>query len=109
MAQRKKTPEELELAAHNRLKGTICFHVSSTISQANCVLTMLNRFELTSEDTTELKTISELYESMVHIRNALNKYQSTVYVKLAIGQSPSSYKNRTPRSNYPKPKPYGTQ
>lgn len=103
MAQRKKTPEELELAAHNRLKGTICFHVASTISQTNCVLTMLNRFELTSEDTVELKAISELYESMAHIRNALNKYQSTVYVKLAIGQSPTSHKNKTPRS-----KPYGT-
>ena len=107
MTQRKKTLEELELAAHNRLKGTICFHVASTISQANCVLTMLNRFEQSSEDTAELKAISELYESMVHIRNALNKYQSTVYTKLAIGNSPSSYKNRTPRSNYSKPKPYG--
>lgn len=108
MTQRKKTPEELELAAHNRLKGTICFHVSSTLSQANCVLTMLNRFEQSSEDTTELKAISELYASMAHIRDALNKYQSTLYIKLEIGQSPTSHRNRTSRSNYSKPKPYGT-
>ncbi len=108
MTQRKKTPQELELAAHNRLKGTICFHIASTISQANCVLTMLNRFEQTSSDTSELKAISELYESMAHIRNALNKYQCALYTKLAVGQSPTSHKNRTPRSSYSKPKPYGT-
>ena len=104
MTQKKKSPAELELAAHNRLKGTICFHVASTLSQANCVLTMLNRFEQTSEDTTELKAISELYESMAHIRNALNKYQSTLYTKLDIGHSPTSCRNR----GYSKSKPYGT-
>lgn len=107
MSTRKKTPEELELAAHNQLKGTICFHVASTLSQANCVLTMLNRFEQSSETTAELKAISELYDSMAHIRNALNKYQSALYTKLEIGNSPTSNRTRTSRSSYSKPKPYG--
>jgi len=104
MTQKKKSPAELELAAHNRLKGTICFHVSSTISQANCVLTMLNRFEQSSEDIAELKATSELYAAMVNIRSALNKYQKLVYIKLDIGHSPTSCRNRV----YSKSKPYGT-
>lgn len=107
---RKKTPEELERAAHNRLKGTICFHVSSTLSQADCVLNMLNKFEESSESDSELKAISELYAAMIHIKNAIQKYQQSVYTKLEIGSSPTSYRNKCSRNSsyFNHTKQYGT-
>lgn len=107
MTHRKKSQEELAQAAHNRLKGTICFHVSSTLSQANCVLTMLNRFEQSSHDDAEQRAISDLYASMIHIRSAISHFQRSVYTKLEIGSSPTSYRNRSAKSSYFKPKSYG--
>lgn len=97
MAHRKKTLEELELAAHNRLKGTICFHVSSAISQLQVIKRKLTEYKSGAEYS-ELHELDCLINTLTHIEAATDRFKLTLYSKLDIGNSPSSYRSRPSRS-----------
>lgn len=103
MAQSKKTPEELELAAHNRLKGTICFHTSSAISQLEVLNIMINRYLQGCEDIEERKRVNKILLSLYPIISAAKRMRSYIYVQLDITRPKYLYTR-----NSRKPKPYGT-
>lgn len=104
MTHKKKTPEELELAAHNRLKGTISYHIASAISQLACIKRKLTEYRQ-GADCSEWDDIATLISILTHIESATQNFKSTTYSRLSIGESPSSARNRLPRK---KIKPYGT-
>lgn len=103
MAQRKKTPEELELAAHNRLKGTISYHIASAQSQLACIKRKLTDYKSGAEFS-ELDDIDSLVSSLTHIEAATQKFKEITYSRLSIGNSPSSNRTNTKK----KIKPYAT-
>ena len=98
MAQRKKTPEELEIAAHNRLKGTICFHVTSAISQLHVIENKLRDYYNGSNADGDRESVSSLLRSLAPIIATTKRFKIYLYIKLEIGNSPSSYRTRSPRS-----------
>jgi len=103
MATKKKTEEELQLATHNRLKGTICYHMSSAISQTMCINKMLQKYREGCELQTDKIDIDSLQSSILHIRSALKSFDTLTRSRLSIGESPSSIRNYKPRKNR---KPY---
>lgn len=98
MPKPKKTPEDLELATHNRLKGTICFHVTSAISQLRVLENKLKQFKVGCNDTDGRANTSTLLASLAAIQAATDRFKLTLYSRLEIGKSPSSYRNRSPRT-----------
>lgn len=103
MTQRKKTPAELEIAAHNRLKGTISYHIASTLSQLGCVKRKLSEY-ISGAEFSELDDIDSLIITLTHIEAATQKFKETTYSKLSIGDSPSSKRKYTKK----KIRPYAT-
>lgn len=104
MTHKKKTPEELELAAHNRLKGTISYHIASAQSQLACTKRKLSEY-MQGADYSEWDDIDSLIRTLTHIEAGTQRFKLMVYSRLSIGESPSSARNRHPRK---KIKPYGT-
>lgn len=98
MAQSKKPPEELELAAHNRLKGTICFHTASAISQLHVINEQLNKYLIGCADIEERQQVNKVLLALYPITSAAERFKTYLYSKLDIGNSPSSYRNRSPQS-----------
>lgn len=103
MTQRKKTPAELEVAAHNRLKGTISYHIASALSQLACIKRKLAEYKSGAEFS-ELDDIDSLLTTLTHIEAATQKFKETTYSKLSIGNSPSSKQTYTKK----KIRPYAT-
>ena len=102
MPQR-KTLEELELAAHNRLKGTISYHIASAQSQLACIKRKLSDY-MQGADCSELADITSLISILSRIESATQKFKETTYSRLSIGNSPSSKRTYAKK----KIKPYGT-
>lgn len=103
MAHKKKTPAELEIAAHNRLKGTISYHIASAQSQLACIKRKLGEYKSGAEFS-ELDDIDSLVSSLTHIEAATQKFKEITYSRLSIGNSPSSNRTNTKK----KIKPYAT-
>ena len=81
----KKTPQELELAAHNRLKGTICFHVQSALSQLGVIENKLRLYYNGCDCSIEQIQVNRLIDTVHHLYRATNNFKSTAYSKLEIG------------------------
>lgn len=102
MPQR-KTLEELEHAAHNRLKGTISYHIASAQSQLGCIKRKLSDYAVGAK-LSEVYDIDSLIISLTHIESATQKFKEVTYSKLSIGNSPSSNQPHIKK----KIKPYAT-
>jgi hypothetical protein len=105
MATKKKTEEELELAAHNRLKGTICYHMSSSRTQLRILNEKLNTYLIGCTDTEEKQRVNKVLLSLYQISSATDRLKAYLYAQLAIGESPSSGRNYKPRKSR---KPYAS-
>lgn len=103
MTHKKKTLEELELAVHNRLKGTISYHIASAQSQLACIKRKLIEYK-SGVEFSELDDIDSLIVTLAHIESATQKFKETTYIRLSIGNSPSSKRTYAKK----KIKPYGT-
>jgi len=107
----KKTPEELELATHNRLKGTISYHIASAQSQLGCINRMLIKYQEGLTTGSEYLALKDVQTVLGNIIVAVDKFGSFTRSRLSIRNSPSSYRNKLPKkksSLYKKP-PYGTR
>lgn len=105
MTHKKKTPEELEIAAHNRLKGTISYHIASAISQLTVLNEKLNAYLAGCTEIEETQKVTKTLLALYPISAAMKRFKTYTYTQLSIGESPSSARNRHPRK---KIKPYGT-
>lgn len=104
MTHKKKTPEELEIAAHNRLKGTISYHIASAQSQLGVLNIKLNEYLKGCDDIEERQRVNKALLALYPIDSALKRFKGYTYIQLSIGNSPSSKRTYTKK----KIKPYAT-
>lgn len=95
MSSKKATAEQLDLAAHNRLKGTLCFHTASAISQLGITARKLEAFKTGPDSWEEIEIVNELLNTLTYIQQAVNRFDITLRRRLEVGNSPSSGKCHT--------------